>query len=71
LNKKAQKHEDYKATVIVDRIRFGDVKQDKGFEFCPDCGVNIGEFHVPLFDWEQCPLCGSYALSCDCELKCS
>ena len=34
---------------------------------CPHCYVAKGELHVPGCDGEECPVCGSHLLLCDCE----
>jgi predicted Zn-ribbon and HTH transcriptional regulator len=34
---------------------------------CRDCGVAIGELHVPFCCVEECPKCRAQALSCLCE----
>ncbi len=33
---------------------------------CGDCGVHVGEQHLPACDTEICPCCGGQMLSCDC-----
>lgn len=34
---------------------------------CHDCGITVGQLHVPGCDVEMCPVCHGQAISCDCE----
>jgi len=38
------------------------------FEYCDDCCVKQGEYHLPLCDLEICPICGGQKLGCECDL---
>jgi len=35
--------------------------------YCPDCDMAIGEYHLSNCESEQCPRCGGQLLSCGCE----
>lgn len=34
---------------------------------CHDCGVEIGGFHHPMCDWEECPRCHRQLIACGCK----
>lgn len=40
-------------------------KQD---ELCQECGVKIGQFHVPGCQQEDCPRCAGKLVQCSCEI---
>lgn len=51
------------------RIPYGEiVPWTEGRDFskpCPDCGVTIGQYHLPICDQDTCPVCLSWqAISC-------
>ena len=50
------------------RIRYGSEKNcEADFALpCGDCGVIVGQLHVPQCDLEQCPKCLGQLLSCGC-----
>lgn len=45
------------------------MKDDSPLQFCPDCAAEIGEFHGPNCDKEECPKCGGQLLSCGCDFE--
>jgi hypothetical protein len=52
----------------IPRIRYGKEQSDWNAANipCHDCGVLEGEFHVPNCDVEECPICGSQFITCEC-----
>jgi hypothetical protein len=51
---------------MVERIPCGFGERDLGFGQCGDCGVEDGQYHHRGCDQEECPVCGSQAISCGC-----
>lgn len=56
------------AGVRYQRVQYGDdyphlrVKPQ-----CRDCGVRVGQLHVPSCCVERCPRCGGQAICCECD----
>jgi hypothetical protein len=36
---------------------------------CPECAAKIGDYHVSICTFEQCPDCGLQIISCLCDSK--
>ena len=58
------------------RIRYGEeqrgggswhIRNDGSVQPCHDCSVQVGQFHVPGCDIEECPKCGGQSISCNCD----
>jgi hypothetical protein len=54
----------------IARIPYGSERKDWGADKnpCHGCRVLKSGFHVPSCDVEECPICGTQLLTCDCEL---
>ncbi len=55
--------------VSAPRIPFGAEKYPmltSGDGLCPSCQAARGQFHEPLCEREQCPVCKQQVMSCDC-----
>ena len=52
---------------LYHRIKWNnDEKHD--FIICPDCHVDVGQFHLNLCDIESCAKCQGQFMSCGCSL---
>lgn len=51
------------------RIKFGESVRFpiNGHKKCPDCQVEVGQYHHFGCDWEECPRCGGQLLTCKCK----
>lgn len=53
------------------RVAFGHEESERytGSAPCRDCGVAIGQLHVPSCCLERCPACDCQAISCQCDYE--
>ena len=49
---------------IRSRVDQEEIRTDRR---CPDCAVEVGEFHLPGCDIERCPRCAGQSISCECS----
>jgi ppGpp synthetase/RelA/SpoT-type nucleotidyltranferase len=52
------------------RVPYGREIEFRGVDirqYCYDCGVETGQYHVPGCDVEVCPKCGYQSISCSCD----
>jgi hypothetical protein len=55
----------------IARLRFGDETNPMvtpGQGLCQCCLAARGQFHEPLCEREQCPVCRQQVMSCDCPI---
>ena len=68
----AQRQTHYRvAERLVPRIHFGDETYPMvtpGGGLCSCCSAARGQFHEPLCEREQCPVCKLQVMSCDCDI---
>src|SRR5262245_62112832 len=56
---------------LVPGMRFGGEAYrmvTQGLGLCPCCSTARGQFHEPLCEREQCPVCKQQVMSCDCDI---
>lgn len=58
------KYDYFADNVLRDRVSYGGPKRH-----CSDCGVDVGEFHLPGCGGEVCPKCTEQAISCGCACE--
>ena len=67
----AQRLTHYAANGIsAPRIAFGNETYPMittGACLCPCCSAALNQFHEPLCEREQCPVCKQQVMSCECE----
>ena len=59
-------------TAPFERIKYGEeewIRKSKRriLPNCHDCGVLVGQYHVPSCDVEECPNCGGQMIGCGCR----
>ena len=55
----------------IARLRFGEETNPMitpGHGLCQCCSTARGQFHEPLCEREQCPVCRQQVMSCDCPI---
>ena len=55
----------------IGRLRFGKETYPMvtpGHGLCECCSAARGQFHEPLCEREQCPICAQQVMSCDCPI---
>jgi hypothetical protein len=56
----------------VSCLRFGEETYPMvtpGHGLCECCSAARGQFHEPLCEREQCPICCQQVMSCDCSVR--